>query len=329
MSARVPPVVFAEGDVRCAALDEAAGLGATEAPRTAADQGASQPEEREIDALQAALNATPAADRPAEATAVHTRLLKCALEVEAARAYWPRAAAGARVEAAVAFDQLWFGAKSLDRVSVLLSNMRARFDAFPACLPVLAGWAQMPPSTRALLCHWHLQLSDPLYRAFTDSFLCARRAGLRPTVSHDVVVAWVGDQGRPSWTAATRVQFASKLLSSAASAGLIGSTHDARPLTLPRVDDDALTYLLYLLRGVDFEGTLTDNPYLRSVGLTDLRSGGPTLAGQPLDERLRRLPALRFRRQGALVDLGWVWPDVGAWAAATVCAAPPTHPEPA
>ncbi len=311
--------------MHCAALGEAAGLGATEAPCTAAEE----PFDREIDAHHVTLSEAPGAARPAEATAVHTRLLKCALEVEAARAYWPRAAAGARVEAAVAFDQLWFGAKSLDRVSVLLSNMRARFDAFPACLPVLAGWAQMPPSTRALLCHWHLQLSDPLYRAFTDGFLCARRASLRPTVSHDVVVAWVGDQGRPSWTAATRVQFASKLLSSAASAGLIGSTHDARPLTLPRVDDDALTYLLYLLRGVDFEGTLTDNPYLRSVGLTDLRSGGPTLAGQPLDERLRGLPALRFRRQGALVDLGWVWPDLGAWAAATVCAAPPTPAEPA
>lgn len=283
----------------------------------------------EDDVQRTILNEAPAADRPAEATAVHTRLLKCALEVEAARAYWPRAAAGARVEAAVAFDQLWFGAKSLDRVSVLLSNLRARFDAFPGCLPVLAGWAQMPPSTRALLCHWHLQLSDPLYRAFTDGFLCARRAGLRPTVSHDVVVAWVGDQGRPSWTAATRVQFASKLLSSAASAGLIGSAHDPRPLTLPRVDDDALTYLLYLLRGVDFEGTLTDNPYLRSVGLTDLRSGGPSLAGQPVDDRLRGLSALRFRRQGGLVDLGWVWPDLGAWAAATVCAAPPTPAVPA
>jgi hypothetical protein len=95
---------------------------------------------------------------PAEATAVQTRLLKCALEVEDARAYWGNAGP---VTAQRAFEEYWFGARSLSRIAVLLSNMRARFDAFPAALSVLQGWPSMSPDTRRLVCHWHLQLADP------------------------------------------------------------------------------------------------------------------------------------------------------------------------
>jgi hypothetical protein len=77
---------------------------------------------------------------------------------------------------------------------------------------------------------------------------------------------------------------------------------------MPRVGDLPLTYLLYLLRGVRFEGTLAENPYLASVGL----------AGPALEARLRGLGALRFRRQGSLVEFGWWYEDLLSWAAATV-----------
>ena len=76
----------------------------------------------------------------------------------------------------------------------------------------------------------------------------------------------------------------------------------------PRVPDEALEYLLYLLHETEFEGSLLDNPYLRSVGLD----------GAVLTERLRRLPGLAFRRQGDLTDLGWRHQDLRAWAAATL-----------
>jgi hypothetical protein len=103
---------------------------------------------------------------PAECTEIHTRLLKCALEVEDARAYWARAGTGAPVTAKTAFADYWFGARSLARIEVLLANLRARFDAYPEALVVLHAWRDMTPDTRVLVCHWHLQLSDPLYRAF-------------------------------------------------------------------------------------------------------------------------------------------------------------------
>jgi hypothetical protein len=39
------------------------------------------------------------------------------------------------------------------------------------------------------------------------------------------------------------------------------------------------------------------------------------LDGSPLNERLKRLPDLRYGRQGDLVDMGWKHPDLAAWAA--------------
>lgn len=240
-----------------------------------------------------------------ETLQVHTRLLKCALEVEEARAWWQRSQPGQPPTAHQAFEEYWFGAKSLARVEVLITNLRARFDAFPAGLRTLHAWRQMDPVTRVLICHWHLQLSDPLYRAFTGDYLVARREGPRAEVTRDLVVAWVGQQGPGRWTMATRIQFASKLLSAAFSAGLVGSNRDPRPLLSPRVPDPALEYLLHLLRDIRFDGTLLDNPYLRSVGLF----------GGVLEDRLRALPSLHFQRQGDLVDMGWRHPGLDEWAA--------------
>ncbi len=245
-------------------------------------------------------------DRPSEHHEVHTRLLKCALVVEETRAYWEQVQPGVRPSVQRAFEEYWFGAKSLARVKVLLANFRVRYESFSPCLELLHAWRGMDPVTRALVCHWHLQLADPVYRAFSGDWLARRREGPRAEVTRDLVVSWVGEHGPDRWTMVTRIQLASKLLSAARSAGLVGSVRDPRPLVFPRVSDVALTYLLHLLRGVDFEGTMLDNPYLRSVGLT----------GGPLEDRLRGLSALDFSRQGDLVDFGWRHPDLLAWARA-------------
>ena len=257
--------------------------------------------------------------QPRESTALHTRLLKCALEVEDSRAYWANAGRaqaclqgtngsakkkGKPVSAKSAFDEYWFGAKSLARIEVLLANLRARFDAFPPSLAVLGRWADMTPETRRAICHWHVQLADPLYRAFTGEYLVERREGGRAEVTRDLVASWVGEHGASRWTMATRIQFASKLLSAAYAAGLLSSNRDPRPIVVPRIPDEALEYLLYLLRGVRFEGSLLQNPYLASVGLE----------GGMLDERLRGLPGLSFSRQGDLVDFGWRHSDLLSWA---------------
>lgn len=240
-----------------------------------------------------------------ETTDVHSRLIKCPLVIAESRAYWEKVVPdGHPPNAQEAFEQYWFGAKSLPWVKELTFNLQTRFGAFPKALRVLQSWHTMMPETRAIICHWHLQLTDPLYRAFSADFLIARRAAAPPELHRNTVIAWVADHGRVSWTLPTRKQLATRLLSVALSAGLISGRRDPRGLVFPCVRDEALAYLLYLLRGVAFTGTLLDNPYLRSVGLE----------GPMLESRLRRLPSLNFQRSGDVVEFGWRYPGLGAWA---------------
>ncbi len=242
--------------------------------------------------------------RPSETVEVHTRLLKCTLEVESSREYWTRIGLGEKPTAKQAFDQCWFGARSFERVAEILTHLRARYDPYAEALKVLADWKAMSPDTRHLICHWHLQLSDPLYRAFTGSFLVNRRDGGRASVTRDLATAWVETHQPGRWSLTTRIQFASKLLSAAAAAGLVDGKRDPRPLRWPRVGDAALAYVIYLLRPVTYAGTLLVNPYLASVGLE----------GVDLEDRLRRLEGLRFSRQGELIDVSWRHPNLAAWA---------------
>jgi hypothetical protein len=254
------------------------------------------------------VSAAPArAEGPAETTRVLPRLIKCALALDESRAYWERVNPDSGPPTAQqAFEAYWFGARSLSRVEELLANMRARFDAFPEALGVLRGWRGMTPECRAAICHWHVQLSDPLYRAFSGELLVARHHALRPEIRRGAVIAWLAERGPGHWTLPTRKELATRLLSTALSAGLLTGRRDPRHLVRPRIPDDALSYLLYLLRGVSFAGTLTENPYLRSVGL----------AGKSLEARLRALPALRYHRASDVAELGWRYPSLAAWAEA-------------
>lgn len=271
-------------------------------PRTAREARDAQP--------QADANATQG---PREATTFHTRLLQCALAVEESRSYWQRVSpAGPRPSPSPspspsperAFEEFWFGAKSLAWVKVLLLNLRARFDAFPPTLAVLSAWRGMPPDVRALVCHWHLQLADPLYRAFSGTFLPDRVERPKNTFRQTAVLAWIKQHGPEHWTLGTRKKLASRLVSSALSAGLVAGRRDPRTARLPSVPEVALEYAFELLRRVEFEGTMLENPYLRSVGLSGTR----------LEDRLRGLPTLGYRRVGNVIEYGSRYDGLVDWA---------------
>lgn len=247
---------------------------------------------------------------PSEATEVHTRILRLALGIEESRSYWEHVDPEVPVaeRPLLAFEQRWFGSKSLERVRFLLSNLADRYDRFPEALAVLTRWRSMDAATRQVLCHWHLQLSDPLYRRFSGTFLVERRGLQDVKLDRDVVLRWVKNEFPDRWAEATAVQFASKLLSAASEAGLVSPKRDPRTLLFPKVTDLALAYLLHLLRGIRFQGTLTENPYLASVGLTE----------GFLDQRLRVLPSITFRRMAHLTEFEWAAPSLDAWAKETL-----------
>ncbi len=249
---------------------------------------------------------TPA--KCAEETEVHTRILRLALGVDEARAYWahvdPAVPPGPR--ALQAFEQRWFGAKTLHRVKTLLPYLATRYDAFPEALDVLRHWRDMEPATRQVICHWHAQLSDPIYRRFTGELLIERRTQADPRVDRPAVARWVRQAFPGRWTETTVVQFASKLLSAGSEAGLVSPKRDPRALLFPKVPDLAIAYLMYLLRSVKHEGTMTENAYVASVGLGD----------GFLEQRLKTIPAVTLRRMGPLVEIEWAYPTLTAWAEA-------------
>lgn len=99
------------------------------------------------------------------------------------------------------------------------------------------------------------------------------------------------------------MKFASNMLSTASEAGLLKGRKDPRRLTLTGVPDAAVGYALYLLRTVEFEGSLNDNPYLRSLGIDS--------ALFPL--AMTRVPGVGFRAIGGVQEVDWRYPSLAAW----------------
>ena len=252
----------------------------------------------------------PAATAPlcgSEVQQFHTRLLRVSLAVEESRAYWKHVNIGLPKEqqALMAFEERWFGSKSMDRVRRLLSEFNHRYDAYPIALIILSQWQPDDLVTRQNLCHWQMQLSDPTYRTFTGVFLEQRRHQPNQGIDRDVVSRWVSGQLKTEWSSATIQRMASGLIASATDAGLCSKTPGTRSLKYPKVTDEALVYWLYFLRCLSFEGSMLENPYLASVGLSE----------GFLEQHLRRLPGLSFSRMGELHEFGWQFPDLKTWAA--------------
>lgn len=247
-------------------------------------------------------------ERPKEATTFHTRLLKAGLAVEESRAYWERRKSQPAPTAQTAFAEYWFGAKSVLWLQRLLTDMRERYEVFPEALQVLARWDRMQSSVRVSICHWHLQLADPLYRAFTGTFLPHRNRDGFDNVSGEVVAAWIDEICPEKWQLATRKQFARKLLYAAKDAGLLKASKTEWSLKTPHVDETALHYLMYTLRGISIEGSLTANPYLKSVCLDEL----------DLARRLHTASPVILHRQGSLIDFTWRYESLNDWASATI-----------
>ena len=241
----------------------------------------------------------------AESTTVHTSILRCMLATEDAYAYWRRVDVAVPVSerAELAFDQRWFGTKSEARVEVLVRTLAERFDPYPEALDLLQRLGTVPSSLRPLLCHLHTQLSDPIYRRFTGEYLPMRRGDGHTFVDRETVARWVDTLYPGRWAASTCIKFGTNMLSTAFEAGLVGGPRDPRKIAIGSIPDTIVGYLLYLLRDVRFEGSLTDNPYLRSLGID---------AGA-FRSIAARVPGIRFDELGGVGDLTFLEPSLTAW----------------
>jgi hypothetical protein len=248
-----------------------------------------------------------------EATAIHTRILRCTLAIEDSAAYWKRATPGAADDdrAAVAFQERWFGTKSEARVRTLMTDLAERFDAYPAAHALLHELGSVPSTLRPLLCHVHTQLADPVYRRFTGEFLPKRRAQGHATVDRETVARWVDSLEPGRWSPVTCLKFGSNLLSAAAEATLFAQRRDPRKLGNPSPPPIVIGYTLYLLRRMTFSGTLIENPYLASMGIS----------APAMPAAISRVPGIRMTELGGIVELEWEYPSLLEWGRAYLGAA--------
>lgn len=249
-----------------------------------------------------------------EVTAAHTRILRTTLATDDCYAYWQKVdvTIPAAQRARVAFEERWFGLKSDARVRTLMGDMLERFDAFPEALQLLHELRTIPAALRPWLCHVHTALADPIYRQFAGAFLPERRALGYTSVNREQVARWVNELHPERWAGVTSSKFGSNLLATAFEAGLVGERRDPRPLAPIAAPEIAIAYTLYVLRDVAIEGSLTDNLYLRSMGIST--DSFRFLAA--------RLPGLRFAELGGVAELTFLEPTLLAWGVKHLKAAP-------
>ena len=200
-----------------------------------------------------------------EVSTPHTGLLRLGLATAYSVAFWTRATEDLEVSemARAAEEQQWFGEISSSRVRYVVRQLQKRFP-YPT-RELLGFQPRSDTSGDALICHWHLQLHDPLYRDYTSLYLLRCWSGPTTSVTIDETEKWV--RTRPSardWKSNTQRRMASGLMSAATEAGLLAKTgREERELKLPNVQFIDREYLekLMQLAGVD-----DADPYFASVG---------------------------------------------------------------
>ena len=234
----------------------------------------------------------------------HTYLMRFGFGLDESRAYWERRGeVDGPPSVEEAFENHWFGMAAEGRVSRAIKNMILRYDAYPDALALLVRWHDMAPATRRVIVHWHMQLADPTYRAFTGDFLHTRREAFEPRFERFVVDRWIDEHFPGRWAISTRQALAGKLIGAAFRAGLLEGKTDPRTPVFPRVTDEAIHYGIRLFRQVELSEPFYDNAYLRSVGLS----------GSYLAERLRPLDDASLLMQGDMVEFVSATPRLSDW----------------
>lgn len=167
------------------------------------------------------------------------------LDVASSLLFWERSQPGEepRRRRIRAVAENWFPQLSSARVKYVLAELEKRFPE--PSLEALRRWRPEAESQAPLVCHWHLQASDPLYREFTSRYLV--EAWAQPDgVTVPAVTDWLEQRGaQADWSPSTRRRLASGLMAAATEAGFLKGSGRVRE---PKAVTADATSLLYLRR---------------------------------------------------------------------------------
>lgn len=220
----------------------------------------------------------------------HTGLLRLGLDPEASRVFWQRAPAEVPASELLAMARAgnWFPQHSEARVKYLVSHLQRRFPG--PIRAVLQRWKPELLGQEPIVCHWHLQLTDPLYRGFTFGFLLPRWSIGSDELGLDQVQDWLRRRkGSDKWSPATLRRLASGLFSAATEAGLLAlAGRSQRTLKKPQVNAQSIEYLFAVLDGL--EQPVDPAPYLLTASWGELEVNEARAAGQLKERTLENFP---------------------------------------
>ena len=202
-------------------------------------------------------------------TKEHTTMIRMAARINESKIYvqnYSESSTQTELKKA-AWDESWFGFLGDSIFAVLISGLYNRFGQFPKLISVLKEWinAEMEHYDFNLVCHLHIQLTDPYYRWLTGEYLPERLDAGLGSFNADLIQPNFVAYSTKELKANTFRRLLSNLLSSAVECGLL-SGKAQRQFETPIVSTKFFGYLVYTLQEFNFPmSDLRESPYIKSI----------------------------------------------------------------
>jgi len=166
-----------------------------------------------------------------------------------------------------AWSQQWFGFLSESIFNRLMPTLSNRFGKYSYLMEILQRWSFQGIENHdfKLICHFHIQISDPYYRWATGEYIPARfNEGIDEITKSSLAKALSTRTVNPL-NANTLHKLSRNILTTARDTGLLQGKTD-KTIAIPASSVEVLGYLLYALRLFDFSmSEIPESPYIQSV----------------------------------------------------------------
>lgn len=167
------------------------------------------------------------------------------------------------------WNEQWFGFLSEEMTERLVYANYQRFTQFPDLIQVIKNWMNKGLENHdfKLICHFHIQLSDPFYRWATGDYFYERYKDGFDDISSPILTKKLEEQFKNLKTLTTQSynRISRGILSSARDTGILKGKAD-KSFNTPLVSIEFLGYVIYSLQKFDFPfSELPNSPYIKSI----------------------------------------------------------------
>ena len=202
-------------------------------------------------------------------TTEHTTMIRMAGRISESKTYIQNFSEGLTNKALkeAAWNENWFGFMGDSIFSCMMTGLFRRFGEYPKLTKILQQWidAGIEHYDFRLICHLHIQLSDPYYRWLTGEYLPDREQSNLGEFNADLIHVDFAKQSTKELKANTSQRLLKNLIRSADECGLLSGTVNKK-IECPIVSTKFFAYIIYVLQEFSFPmSELPESPYIKSV----------------------------------------------------------------